>query len=239
MNYVDLVFLIIILMYGAIGFKRGFTREVVSCLGFTIVIWVSFFLKNPISAFFYQNFPFFPLSGYFKGLTTLNILIYEVFALLLVVSIGFVIFRLLLFGTKIFEKFLNMTIILGIPSKLLGMVVGFIEGIFWVFVIMYVLSLPVFKNDILKDSKLDKVITTSIPVLSKTVTGFKKVSNEITDLKDSYKDNKISADEFNYQSLDLMLKYGVIKPNSVKILKEKGKLKFKGLDTLIETYGDK
>ena len=238
MNYIDFIWLGIILLYGLIGFKRGFTKELVSCLGFTIVLWVSFFLKNPISEFFYKNFPFFPLAGYFKGLSTLNILIYEVFAFLLVISIAFVIFRLLVFGTSIFEKFLKMTIILGIPSKILGMLVGFIEGFFWVFVIIYILSLPIFKHNWLENSKWQKEISTNVPILSKQIDGFKKVSEEIKELKDDYQDKEINADEFNYKALDLMLKYNVIKVDSVQILKEKGKLKFKGLDSLIKTYGE-
>lgn len=234
----DIWWLVIILLFGIVGFKRGLTRELVSFLGIFIVLILAFILKNPVSAFFYEKLPFIPFGGFFKGLTTLNILVYEILAFFLVASLLMIGLKVLLLGTKIFEKILTMTIILGIPSKLLGMVVGFLEGLVWVFVAIYILSLPIFKQNVLKESKWQVNITNNIPILSKQINNFQKVSQEIGNLKDKYQDKEITVDEFNYQSLELMLKYDVIKVNSVQILKEKGKLKFKGLDTLITTYGE-
>ncbi len=45
-------------------------------------------------------------------------------------SILTIILKVLTLATNIFEKLLKMTIILGIPSKLLGMVAGFVEGFY-------------------------------------------------------------------------------------------------------------
>lgn len=219
-----------------IRIKRGFTREIVSFLGNFVVLVLAFFLKNPVSIFFYQTCPFIPFGGYFKGLTTLNILIYEVLAFLLVAFILMIILRLIMLGTKIFEKMLTMTIILGIPSKILGFVIGLLEGVVWVFVIIYIFSLPIFKNNIVADSKWQKNIS-NFPILSEKTKGFKKASDDIKDLISDYHDNLIDADEFNFKSVEFMLEYKVIDIDSLVILKEKEKLKFKGLDDLIERNG--
>ena len=137
MNLVDVLILLFLVLSACLGFKRGFTRELVSFIGFFAVVIIAFYLKNPISQFLYENLPFFKFGGLFKGVTALNILIYEVIALLLAISILSIALKLLVFATKVFEKLLTMTIILGIPSKILGAVVGLIEGFVWFFIIFY------------------------------------------------------------------------------------------------------
>ena len=144
MNIIDVLIILLILAGGVLGWKKGFTREIVSFVGVFAVVILSFLLKNPVSAFLYEHLPFFKFGGLLKGVTTVNILIYEIIALLIVMSILTILLKVLSLLTNIFEKLLNFTIILGIPSKILGMLVGFIEGFVWVFIILYILSLPVF-----------------------------------------------------------------------------------------------
>ena len=80
MNVVDIVILIFLAFGALIGFKRGFTRQLVSLVGIFVIIVVSFLFKNPVSVFLYNNLPFFNFGGIFKDITVLNILVYEVIA---------------------------------------------------------------------------------------------------------------------------------------------------------------
>ena len=73
MKIVDIVILIIILLGAVIGFKRGFTRSLVSALGFIVIAILAYFLKNPLSILLYENLPFFKFGGILKGVTVLNI----------------------------------------------------------------------------------------------------------------------------------------------------------------------
>ena len=66
----------------------------------------------------------------------------------------------------------------------------------------------------------------------KNNTGF---IDEFLGLKDKYK-NTESATLFNYETLDLFLKYDIIKVDSVNKLVEKNKLKIDGVDELIVKY---
>ncbi len=236
MNIVDVLIILVILACGVFGWKKGFTREIVSFLGVFAVVILSFLLKNPISALLYEHLPFFKFSGLLKGITTVNILIYEIVALLIVMSILTVLLKVLSLLTNVFEKLLNFTIILGIPSKFLGMLVGFIEGFVWVFIILYVLSLPVFNIKELNNSKYKDKILNDTPILSTLVDDTMSVINEFSSLKEQYDDATITTEEFNYQTLDVFLKYNVISVESVEKLEEKNKLEVKGIDELLNKY---
>ena len=59
--------------------------------------------------------------------------------------------------------------------------------------------------------------------------------DEFVSLKEKYKNND-SANEFNYDTLDLFLKYDIIDINSAKKLREKNKLKIDRIDNLLKKY---
>ncbi len=235
MNIIDAAIILIILMGAVVGFKRGFTKEIVSFLGFFIVVVLSFILKNPISVFMYEHLPFFKFGGIIKGVTVLNIALYEIIAFLIVLSVLTFILRIVMFATKIFEKILKFTIVLGIPSKLLGLVVGLIEGFVWVFILLYVLNLPVFNITELNNSKLKNKILNNVPILSSFASSTNKVINEFLDIKDKYEviDN---SNEFNKETLDLFLKYDVITIDSVDNLIANKKLIIENVDEVLDKY---
>lgn len=236
MNIIDVLIILIIVAGGIFGFKKGFTRELVSFVGIFVVVILSFLLKNPVSTFLYEHLPFFNFGGIFKGITSLNIILYEVVALLIVMSILIAILRVITMVTNVFEKLLKFTIILGIPSKILGMFVGFIEGFVWAFIGLYILSLPVFNIKEIDESKYKNNILESTPILSTLADDTVKVIEEFTALKKEYDDTNIDSNEFNLKTLDVFLKYNVITVESVEKLQEKGKLEMNGLSELLKEY---
>ena len=153
MNIIDAIIILIILMGAVVGFKNGVIRQMVSLVGFLLVIILAFMLKNPLSLWMYEHLPFFNFWGILKGVTVINILLYEVIAFLILVAVFSIILKLVLFAAKLIEKILEFTVILGIPSKILGAVVGAIEYFFLVFVVLYVVSLPFFDIKSLRDSR--------------------------------------------------------------------------------------
>jgi len=237
MNVVD-ISIIIILLFGAIlGFKRGFTKAVVSALGFIVAVIVAFKLKGVISEILYLNAPFFKFGGIFKGVTVLNIALYELIGFFIILSIMLIILKLLMVFTGLFESFLKMTIILGIPSKILGAIVGIIENYVLVFIVLYILALPVFNNKFLIESKYKDRILNETPILSKEVDKTMDVFNEFASLKEKYQTNT-NAEEFNLETLRVFLKYKIISVDNVKLLMEKDKLQFdiSKVNALISEY---
>ena len=143
--------------------------------------------------------------------------------------------RLLLFATSIFEKFLTATIILGIPSKILGALLGLLESFIWIFILLYVLSLPFFNIKIIEDSSFREPILTKTPILSNFTLDNIEFINEFSDLKDKYKE-KENSNEFNLEALDLFLKYDIITVDGVEVLIEKDKIQIENIDTVLKKY---
>lgn len=224
MNVVDIVILILIAFGGLLGFKRGFTRELVSLLGIFVILFLSFILKNPISVILYNNFPFINFGGIFKDITVINILFYEIVAFLIVFIILTIIFRLLLKITNIFEKILSATIILGIPSKILGAILGCIHSVIYIFISLYILSLPTFNFELINNSKVGNTILGKTPILRSVCDNSLEVFNEIVELKEEYS-NTSSTDEFNQKVLTLMIDKKIITVENAQNLIDKGKIK--------------
>ncbi|MGE5455711.1 MAG: CvpA family protein [Ignavibacteriales bacterium] len=223
MNIID-IGIIGILAFGAIiGLKRGFTTQLLSFVGFIIVVILAFMFKNPVSSFLYEYLPFFRFEGLFKGVTVLNIALYEVVAFFILFALLMIALKLLLSVTRIFEKVLKMTIILGIPSKILGAIVGVLEYYIIVFMLLYMTTLPFFNWDIVKESKLRPYILEKTPFLSEYTEKPLMVMNEFSKLMELYKDSS-NPDDFNLAALDLFLKYDVIDIDSVVKLYEGKKL---------------
>ncbi len=235
MNIIDAIIILMILLGAVIGFKRGFTKQVLSFLGVFLVVVLAFWLKNPVSIFMYEHLPFFKFGGVLKGVTVLNIALYEFIALLILVAILTVILKLLLFASSIFEKILNFTIILGIPSKILGAIIGALESFVWIFIVLYILSLPVFHIGVVEDSKMRPSILKNTPILSLFADETLKVVEEFTSLKEKY-EQAPNANEFNKDTLDLFLGYNIITINSVDKLIEKNKLQIDGVEEVLECY---
>lgn len=236
MNVVDICIIIFILFGAVLGFKRGFTKELVKALGFIIIIVLSYLLKNPLSVYFYEHLPFLKI-GILKGVEILNILIYEVLAFLVVFVILSLILKVVLVASSLFEKILNATIILGIPSKIAGAIVGIIYHYVIVFVVLYVLSLMAIDNDFLANSNYREKIINNTPVLSGLIDKTISVTDEFKSIKDLYDDKSISESEFSYRAIETFLKYDLVKSDSVYKLIDSGKITpFDNYNVLLEKY---
>ncbi len=235
LNIVDAIIILVILAGAVFGFKRGFTKQLLSFVGIFLVVILSFVLKNPISIFLYEHLPFFKFGGILKGVTVLNIALYEFIALLIIMSILTLILKLLVFASSIFETILKFTIILGIPSKILGAIVGMIESFVWVFIGLYILSLPMFHIDMVNSSHLKDGILKNTPILSNIAGDTVRVIEKFTSLKEKYEKSP-NANEFNKETLKLFLDYNIITVKSVDQLIAKNKLEIDGIENVLSCY---
>ena len=121
------------------------------------------------------------------------------------------------------EKILDFTIILGIPSKLLGALFGFLESYLLVFIALFLLSMLPATNELILESRLGGVIMESSPGLSNLTQESVMAVKEIISIKNQNVHNK---KEYNKKCLDILLKYDIVKRETVDELIEKGKLTF-------------
>ena len=226
LNILDVVIVLIILMGGIVGMKRGVIKQGVMTIGMLLVIILSFVLKNPVSALMYKNLPFISFGGLLENLTILNILLYEVIAFSLVFGILSAILMILIKISSIFEKILKFTIILAIPSKILGFILGVVEYYLVVFIILFVLSSPTFqteKFDFINQSKLKPIILNNTLGLTDMLDGTLDTFDEVNNLiKDK---NKYSDEIFNCKALNIMIENKFLDEESAKYLDNKGKIK--------------
>lgn len=222
-SIVDSIIILFLLMGAVVGFKRGVIKSATMFVGAIVVLILSFWLKNPVSKILYSVCPFFNFSGDFEGLTVLNIIIYEAIAFILVYIVLMSVLQIVIKITGGIEKILDFTIILGIPSKLLGALFGFLESYLFVFIALFLLSMLPTTNELILESRLGGVITESSPGLSNLTEESVAAVKEIISIKDQNIHNK---KEYNKKCLDILLKYDIVKQEAVDELIEKGKLTF-------------
>lgn len=236
MNIVDLIIIIVILFGAVIGLKRGFTKSLVSAVGLIAIVIIAFLLKNPVSTVLYEHLPFFQFGGVIKGVTVLNIALYELLAFVIVLAVLGIVLKILMIATSIFERILTLTIILGIPSKILGAIIGALEWFILVFIGLYVLNMPVVNVKEINNSTLAPKILNNTPILSGVIKDTNAVINEFASIKDKYTDKNVDTNEFNKETLDLFLKYNVVSVDSVDKLIKDNKLKIDGIDEVLVKY---
>lgn len=232
---INVAIFIIIILGVIFGYKKGFTQGSITFLGFLIMFIGAYYLKNPISILLYKNFPFFNFAGPLKGITTLNILLYELIAYIIVLLLLFIVLRIITVFTKIIDKILSFILALGIPDSLLGAIIGFLEFYLVVYIgvffLVYVSNLSGIK---VEELGLAQAITKT-PVLKETVG---KPLNAFLDITEIINDSQIKETkvDYNYESLNILLKYNIITTDNAKELLINGKLTIPDSGKLISKY---
>ena len=198
MGMFDYIIILVLLFGGAAGARNGFFKQSVVLLGTILCFILAWVLKNPIANFLSFTLPFWNFAGPLEGLTSLNIVLYQL--------ISFV-FLLMLFST------------------ILAIVVGVIEAYVIVFVILFFLNQPVLDNELVNDSKLRPIILNSSPVLSNIVSDMNEAITDIYDVNKTYSKNK-DKNQFNKEVVNILIENNVIDKDYVKKLEQKGKIKY-------------
>lgn len=235
MTIVDSIVILFLLLGAVLGFKKGAIRSLVGLVGTIAVVVIAYYLKNPVADLLYNFCPFFEFSGSWQGLVTLNILLYESIAYIIVFVILYSILSLILKITGIIEKLLTMTIILGIPSKIIGAVLGFLEAVVFSFIILFVLLQFNGSHIWIKESSVAMSIIDKTPLIGSMVNETYEAIIEISKLDDKYK-NSNNLDGYNGEILSIMLKYHVITPETTQKLIDSKKLDFAGASTILNTF---
>ena len=223
MSIVDIIIIALVVAYAIKGFIYGIIKEGVSFIGGILVFVAAYYLKNPVSVFMYKHFPFFNLGGMFDGISVLNVVIYELIAFLLVTSVLAIVLYLLVKLSNILNKILKLTVILDKPSKMLGMVLGVVEGVVITFVIVFSMSLFNKTRVYMEDSKISPILLNEMPILTKYTKSITSSVDEIVDISKKY-EKSTNREKANKEALDVLLKYKVIDKENAEYLVETGKI---------------
>ncbi len=222
MNVVDVIIIALLILGGVAGFKAGVIKKLTDFIGMFVVIILAFYLKNYISVIMYENLPFFNFFGLINGIDALNILLYEVIAFLVIFIALLFVLKVVLMLTGLVEKILKATVILSIPSKLLGIVVGVIEMYVYLFLILVIVSLPIFDSSFLKNSKMNNFILNNTPVLSGVSEEIINIYGDVYNIIDNRK-NKTN-EQLNEEILKVLIDKKVVTKESAKKLVDRNKI---------------
>lgn len=231
-NIFSVIIVLLILLCGVLGSKRGILKELVVIIGTIVVFALSFFLKDFVAGFFCTYLPFFNFKIPLGNLISLNIIFYQLIAFLILVIIFRLILQILIDVTGIFSKIINATIILALPNKLLGFIVGLLEGYILMFIILNVIAIPMSGSRLFMSSGVRQFIVNDTPVLKDSLGGLNYAIEDVLSL--SSKDDRNTND---LKVIDIMLKYKTVSVDFMDDVKETGKLDdISGLDDVINKY---
>ena len=191
----SIIIIIFILMGVIIGAKRGFIYQLIKMLSTILVVLLALLFKNFVANIFINHFNFIDMNP------SISIIFYRGISFIILCFIFKLVFRLLLKFSKRLENILDKTIILGIPSKILGGILGFIEYYIYTVIILSILSIPVFNINVLS-SGVARGILKGTPKIYKIDTSL------FTELQDiSNRCNDLCEDEY----MEVLRRHGIIK----------------------------
>ena len=231
MGTIDILILVIIASFAIIGFKRGVFQSLVTIVGFIIIIYLAYLFKNVLGDFLVLHLPFTKYSFIPNGSYVLNVVAYEAIGFAMVLAVLGVLYKIVLIASGLFEKLLKITIILGVPSKILGLIIGAIEGYILVYFGLFILTQPFIRFDVLNKSKYAETILKDTPVLSGIAENTFIVIDEI---EDTIKTG--NSDNFDLRLADLVLKRKIASADVMQKLIDNKKLSIDGLQSIVNNY---
>ena len=233
MTIVDFIIITFIILGAIIGFKQGAIKTGVDFLGIGLIAIISFVFKDKLMVLLYEHLPFFDFFGLIKGITSVNILFYQILSFIIIFMALTFILKILIAITGIIEWILKMTIFLSLPSKLLGAVIGAIQYYIYVFIILFILNFPILNLTMLKESKLNNYILENTPIIStyasSTVDTYSKIYSIIKNKKEK------TNIEINTEVLITLLDNKLISVESAKKLVLQNKVPITD-ETILDNY---
>ena len=224
MNIIDVIVILIVLLFAMYGMKKGLIKTAVSLVGIILVFIISYLLKNSIAEWMSLNLPFFDFGGSFKGATILNVVIYQLIAFFVIFAILMTIYSVVVSISGLVERILKVTVILAIPSKIGGFILGLFEGIFISLIVIVILSLPTLNFDLIRDSAIRKYLYNNSPIIGNITSNTNDAIDEIIELKDKFNMEE-DKEDFNLSCMEVLLKHKVVKYDYLEKLVYSGKLK--------------
>ena len=126
--------------------------------------------------------------------------------------------------TGIIQKVIDMSIVLTLPSKLLGMLTGIFNAIIVTFVMLFVLLNINSTRQLVHKSKISSFILERTFILSRVTSEYYLSAEEINEVIDDCKKEK-DVKVCNTNVANILIAYDVVEKEKVIELTNKGKLK--------------
>ena len=142
MNYltiiINTIIVVVFLISLLVGYKKGFAEASIRFIISIISTVLAFIFKNPVSVYLYTNLPFFNLDGVFKGVSVINVLIYELISFMVLLFCFNIIFMVIVNITNIDKLIFSLLAKIRIPNKLFGAIFCFLQTYIIFYFIIFV-----------------------------------------------------------------------------------------------------
>lgn len=226
MNWIDIVILAIVAIFTLSGIKRGFIKTAVSIVGMCAILIVSYKLKHVVAGVLMSKLPFFNFPGLFNGITAMNILVYEIISFIVIFIILYCFLNILISLSGIIEKLLKITVILAIPSKIMGGMLGFLEGIIVAFLFVFALLHFPLTTEMISKNKLAVITLERTPIIGSMALPTSLAMEDISKILIEAK-NSEDKDDANFKVLHSLIYYQIIKSEDAQKLIDDHKIQFK------------
>ena len=224
MTILDGIIIILFVLGIWYGTKKGFINGALSLVGLAFIITFSFLFHALIADVLLKGMPFLKFHGAYKGVTSLNILFYEAIGFILIFIFLLSILGLVLKITGILQKILDYSIVLTLPSKILGVLVGFVNSLIVIFLLLFILLNINSTRKYVHESKVGSVILERTFLLSSATEKYYNATEEINNVMDNCKKSK-NKKTCNTNVVNILIDYKIISRDKVIELIDSGKLK--------------
>lgn len=182
MNIFDIVIIILLILGGIIGFKRGVIKELIGLVCFILAFIIAYLLKDFVANIIMSNI------NNLNSFT--SIIVYKLISFVVLFVLVLIISRVILKLGNIVDKLVKATVILEIPSKILGFIVGVIKSYLIIFIALLVISIFSIYNDQFNSSRLAPKILDNTPILSGVTSKIRNTINDIKNIDEDVKDEE-------------------------------------------------
>lgn len=223
MKIVDIIAIVIIALGALAGFKRGAIKSLVQLVGIVAIVIVAYQFKGILGNIFIKYLPFFNFGGVLSELYSINILIYQGIAFVIMFVLLYCVLNILINLSGILDLLIKLTVILELPSKIIGTVLGAVESLVFVFVLGFTLLQIAPTQKYVMESKILLPIVEKTPVVRDVFYRANAAAADTYRTVQKYQESGNSL-EANLEILRTLVVSGAVKANVVQECIDNGKL---------------
>lgn len=226
MNFVDIIIIVCLAVGALLGFKKGVIKTAVQLVGTIALIIVAYTFKDILANLLMSKLPFFNFGGVFTGISSINILFYELVSFVVIFILLYCVLNILISISGIIEKLLKITVILAIPSKILGAILGALEGLVFAFMLVFIMFQTNVTTKYVDDSYMGIILLERTPFIGQVMVKSTLAMEDIHELIKEFdgKNDKLSRDELNLQVLATLIHYNIVSKETAEQLIEDDKI---------------
>lgn len=223
MKISEIVIIIIILLGALIGFKKGAIKEIFELVGTISIIIIAYLLKGYLVSLLIKILPFFNFKGY-VGLYSINFLIYDVISFIIIFVLLYCILNILINLAGFIDKLINLSVIFAIPSKIIGLVLGMVNALVFVFLLCYIAMQIPHTQKYIMESKVSTSILERTPIVNVVCSKGILVSEDVYNKLLGYSFKEEDTQDMNLQIATSVAKYGLVDKTLIQEAINAGKL---------------